>query len=177
MNYEIITGDVLECAADVLVSTANPWLNMSGGVNGAIFAKCGDGIQAELREHQCLAGKPDLPAGSVVRTSAGPLAFRHIIHAVAIDPFYDSSIEIVRDTLIAVFDLALKLKVSTIPTPTLATGYGRMTIEDFGAAFTPLIVEPRFNFDAVTIAVRYTVDASILKSIFESDAPGYTVLR
>ena len=37
MNVVVTVGDVLDAAADVLISTANPWLNMSGGVNGAIL--------------------------------------------------------------------------------------------------------------------------------------------
>ena len=36
MNVVVTVGDVLDAAADVLISTANPWLNMSGGANGAI---------------------------------------------------------------------------------------------------------------------------------------------
>ena len=36
MNVSVGVGDVLDASADVLISTANPWLNMSGGVNGAI---------------------------------------------------------------------------------------------------------------------------------------------
>ena len=36
MNVVVTVGDVLDASADVLISTANPWLSMSGGVNGAI---------------------------------------------------------------------------------------------------------------------------------------------
>ncbi len=36
MKIIINVGDVLCVPADVLISTANPWLNLSGGVNGAI---------------------------------------------------------------------------------------------------------------------------------------------
>jgi O-acetyl-ADP-ribose deacetylase (regulator of RNase III) len=36
MKIIIKVGDVLSEPADVLISTANPWLNLSGGVNGAI---------------------------------------------------------------------------------------------------------------------------------------------
>jgi len=36
MEIEIKTGDVLDEHADVLIATANPQLNMSGGVSGAI---------------------------------------------------------------------------------------------------------------------------------------------
>lgn len=164
MDTKIIVGDVLACSADVLISTANPWLNMSGGVNGAILAQCGDEIQAELREHQRLTGKPAIPAGSVVRTSAGSLDFQHIIHAVAIDPFYDSSVEIIQATLTAAIDLAIELKAKTIATPMLATGYGRMTTKQFATAFAPLLDDPRYRFNTVTIVVRRAEDADVLNS-------------
>ena len=45
MQIHIQVGDVLEAAADVLISTANPWLNLSGGVNGAILSAAGPAIQ------------------------------------------------------------------------------------------------------------------------------------
>ena len=50
MNVVVTIGDVLDTAADVLISTVNPWLNMSGGVNGAICER-EPGIQRELRAH------------------------------------------------------------------------------------------------------------------------------
>jgi len=33
MDIQVKVGDVLDEQADVLICTANPWLNMSGGVN------------------------------------------------------------------------------------------------------------------------------------------------
>ncbi|HBE68552.1 MAG TPA: Appr-1-p processing protein, partial [Planctomycetaceae bacterium] len=63
MIVQVSVGDVLAAAADVLISTANPWLNMSGGVNGAIRER-EPGIQAELRAFLASRGKPALPAGS-----------------------------------------------------------------------------------------------------------------
>ena len=95
MNVVVTVGDVLDAAADVLISIANPWLNMPGGVNGAICER-EPAIQFELRDHLESVGESAIPACSVVRTSAGNLPFSHIIHAVAIDPFYDSSPQIVR---------------------------------------------------------------------------------
>jgi len=88
MNIVATVGDVLNAPADVLISTANPWLNMSGGVNGAIRER-EPSVQSELRAHLESIGKSAISAGSVVRTSAGTLSFSHIIDAVAIDPFYD----------------------------------------------------------------------------------------
>ena len=74
MNVVVTVGDVLDAAADVLISTANPWLNMSGGVNGAICER-EPAIQFELRDHLESVGESAIPACSVVRTSAGNLPF------------------------------------------------------------------------------------------------------
>ena len=163
----VTVGDVLDCAADILISTANPWLNMSGGVNGAIRERCPD-IQLELRAHLKSIGKSAIPPGTAVRTSAGSLRFSHIVHAVAIDPFYDSSLELVGNTLTAAFDLACSLDARTVSLPALATGYGPMTIADFARAFSASVVD-RYDLDTVTIVVRSAENAETIRSVF-SDA-------
>ena len=123
MQINTIVGDVLEARADVLISTANPWLNLSGGVNGAILTQAGQTIQDELHAHLIQQNASAVPAGSVVQSKAGVLPFRFILHAVAIDPFYDSSIELVRRTVETAFEMAVHRDARTISMPTLATGY------------------------------------------------------
>ena len=149
MNVVVTVGDVLDAAADVLVSTANPWLNMSGGVNGAIRERDPE-IQSELRAHLESICESAIPAASVVRTSAGSLPFSHIIHAVAIDPFYDSSHQMVSDTLSATFNLAVSLGAKSVVMPTLATGYGPMTIAAFARAFADSVLgrEPEVRIES-----------------------------
>ena len=163
MNVVVTVGDVLDAAADVLISTSNPWLNMSGGVNGAIRER-EHSIQPELRAHLESVGESAIPACSVVRTSAGDLPFSHIIHAVAIDPFYDSSHQIVADTLTAAFNLAVSLDAKTIAMPTLATGYGPITIDVFARAFADAVVG-RFPIETVTIVVRSDENAGTINSV------------
>lgn len=154
MQINIQVGDVLEVAADVLISTANPWLNLSGGVNGAILSSVGPTIQEELHAYLKSQGISAVPAGTVVQSRAGNLPFNCILHAVAIDPFYDSSVDLVRETVVAALELAIKAGAKTISTPTLATGYGPMSIADFGTAVAPLAGEPRFDGLSLTIVVR-----------------------
>ncbi len=166
MNVVVTVGDVLDAAADVLISTANPWLNMSGGVNGAIRERAPD-IQSELRSHLESIGESAVPAGTVVRTSAGPLPFAHIIHAVAIDPFYDSSHQIVADTLTAAFNLVVSLNAKSVSLPTLATGYGPMSIDAFARAFADSVLG-RFPIDTVTIVVRSDETAATINSVIAS---------
>ena len=98
MQIHIQVGDVLEVSADVLISTANPWLNLSGGVNGAILSAAGPVIQDELHAFLKRQGVSAVPAATVVQSQAASLPFRFILHAVAIDSFYDSSIELVPNT-------------------------------------------------------------------------------
>ena len=163
-DITVIVGDALDVAADVLISTANPWLNMSGGVNGAIVER-EPGVQSELRAHLESIGESAIPAGSVVRTSAGSLPFSHIIHAVGIVPFSDSSHQLVTETLTAAFSLAVSLGAKSIAMPTLATGYGPMTIDEFARAFVDAGLD-RFPLDSVTIVVRSVENAATINSVF-----------
>jgi O-acetyl-ADP-ribose deacetylase (regulator of RNase III) len=39
MTLTVLVGDVLDAVADVLIATANPWLQMTGGVNLAIILR------------------------------------------------------------------------------------------------------------------------------------------
>tara|TARA_R110002049_G_scaffold288423_1_gene470928 strand:+ start:110980 stop:111501 length:522 start_codon:yes stop_codon:yes gene_type:complete len=154
MQIKVEVGDVLEVDADALISTANPWLNLSGGVNGAILSAVGSTIQEELHSYLKSQGVSAVPAGTVVQSNAGNLPFDCILHAVAIDPFYDSSVDLVRETVVAALDLAIEAGAKTISTPTLATGYGPMSIADFGTAVAPLANEPRFDGLSLTIVIR-----------------------
>jgi O-acetyl-ADP-ribose deacetylase len=129
-------GDLLDEVADVVVSTANPWLKMSGGVNGAILLRGGEVIQEELRAYLRDCGRSAVQPGSVVVTGPGPLRAKHLLHAVAIDPFYDSSIEIVRQTVECVLKTARRLGAKTVAMPALATGYGHLSMEQFAEGFS-----------------------------------------
>ena len=58
---------------------------------------------------------------TVALTHAGPLTAKHILHAVAIDPFYDSSTEIVERTIRTALTMAKDLGAKTVAMPALAT--------------------------------------------------------
>lgn len=154
MKIIIKVGNVLAETADILISTANPWLNLSGGVNGAIREAVGPDLQTELHEFLKLKGLSAVPGGTVVRTNAYSLPFKHILHAVAIDPFYDSSADLVGATFAKALDMALDLHVLTVSSPTLATGYGPMSICDFGIAVAPVLKKPTLANLTLNLVVR-----------------------
>lgn len=154
MKIIIKVGDVLSVPADVLISTANPWLNLSGGVNGAIREAVGPDLQTELHEFLKQQGTSTLPAGTVVRSNAYTLPFIHILHAVAIDPFYDSSIDIVKLTFEKALQMAIELQAATVSSPTLATGYGPMSIGDFASAIAPVLKKSSLENLTLSLVVR-----------------------
>ena len=163
MQITINVGNVLTETADVLISTANPWLNLSGGVNGAIREVVGPELQSQLHQFLKDQGVAAVPAGTVVRSDPFGLAFKHVLHVVAIDPFYDSSIELVRSAFTRALEMAVDLSAQSISTPTLATGYGPMTISDFGIAIAPLLDDPRFAQMSLKIVLRRDEDAANLR--------------
>jgi len=168
-HVQISIGDVLTTPADVLISTANPWLNMSGGVNAAIRER-DPSIQDELRACLQKLDKSAVPAGTVVATSAGNLPFSHILHAVAIDPFYDSSVEIVAATMESAFTQARALSAHSVSMPTLATGYGHLSVEDFGRALVRVMAAPPI-IQRLTVVVRSTENADILRRLIDQAQP------
>src|SRR5262249_47452628 len=101
MQIEILVGNILDVPADVLISTANPWLQMTGGVNLAIMVRPkGEFVYDELQRHLLSTGKRFVDPGTIVRTGPGSLPVKHILHAVSIDPSYDSSITLVAETIV-----------------------------------------------------------------------------
>jgi O-acetyl-ADP-ribose deacetylase len=113
-------GDITQVAADALVNAANTALAGGGGVDGAIHRAGGPSIMAECRR---IGG---CPTGSAVRTGAGRLAARYVIHAVA--PIYHGRPEdaaLLRSAYAASLRLAEEADLRTIAFASLGTGvYG-----------------------------------------------------
>lgn len=136
MEIEIEVGDILDVRVDALICSANPLLRMTGGVNGALLQRGGIEVQRELEAHLARVGRTWVPPGTVVRTGPGPLEVGCILHAVAVDGFYRSDVERVRRTLVEAFRLAAEEGATTLATPSLATGYGPLSIGDFARALS-----------------------------------------
>lgn len=138
-KWEVFVGDLLDQTADAFLCTANPWLNMTGGVNGAILGRGNVEIQREL--HAFLAKQPKkfVPPATIVETSPGNLSTKHIFHCVSIDGFYHSSSALVTQTVEAALTKAAQRDCETIVMPTLATGYGPLNMTQFANGLRPLL--------------------------------------
>jgi len=72
----LMQGDITTLDTDAIVNPSNTSLALGGGVSGAIRARGGDEIQAEMDK---LGG---CPVGGARVTGAGRLKARYVIHAV-----------------------------------------------------------------------------------------------
>jgi O-acetyl-ADP-ribose deacetylase len=135
MDVEVLVGNLLDVPVDVMIATANPWLQMTGGVNLKIILRPrGELVHEELQTHLRTSGGRFVPPGTVVRTGPASLPVRHILHAVAITLEYLSSVELVHDTIVTALTQARDLGARTVSIPALATGFGPLSMEEFAEA-------------------------------------------
>ena len=163
MRVTVKQGDVLDEIVDVLICTANPTLGMSGGVNGALLQRGGSGIQAELKQY--LVGRHILSVerGAVVRTGPGPLAVKHILHAVGVNAFYESSVDVIAALLKKALSEAAGLGARTVATPAIATGYGPLSMSDFGAGLASAISGSYPGIEELRVVLRDSDDAALIR--------------
>ena len=165
MKIDVIVGDVLDVTADVLIATANPWLQMTGGVNLAILLRPqGELVHEELQRHLPATGRRLVEPGTVVRTGPGSLPVKHVLHAVAIDPSYDSSVELVTATLGKALALARNLGARTVSTAALATGFGPLSMADFAEAVAQVAQQDWSPLETLTVVLRQQEDAEVVRS-------------
>jgi O-acetyl-ADP-ribose deacetylase (regulator of RNase III) len=166
MTVSVNHGDILREHADVLICTANPQLNMSGGLNGEILLRGGTDIQRELKDHLRRLGESCVEPGAVVATSAGPLtSFKHIVHAVAIDGWYQSREELIETAVRNALSAAANLQAQTVALPGLAMGYGRLPAELFAAGLRAAIAREYPPIRKLHVVLRQEADAVAVRRI------------
>jgi O-acetyl-ADP-ribose deacetylase (regulator of RNase III) len=172
MEVEVLVGDVLAVPADVLISTANPWLQMTGGVNLKIILRPrGERVHEELQRHLHATGRRYVEAGTVVRTGPGSLPVRHILHAVSIDPSYCSSVDLVAETIVRALGMARELDARTVTIPALATGFGPLSMEEFAQALCRAVARDWSPLESLKVVLRQEQDADTLRAVLAGPTP------
>jgi O-acetyl-ADP-ribose deacetylase len=160
MKVEILVGNIVDIPADLLISTANPWLQMTGGVNLAIIVRPkGEFVHEELQQYLRSTKKRYVDPGTVVRTGPGSLPVKHILHAVSIDPSYDSSIQLVEDTIVKALTQARELKARIVTLPALATGFGPLSMEEFAIALRQALTRDWSPLETLKVVLKQEADA------------------
>jgi len=76
----LVHGDITDQSVDAIVNAANSGLRGGSGVDGAIHRRGGPDIMAECRA--IIARIGELEDGDAVRTTAGRLNAKHVVHTV-----------------------------------------------------------------------------------------------
>jgi len=166
MNVEVLAGNILDEPADVLIATANPWLQMTGGVNlGIIVRPQGELVYEELQRYFGDSGQKTVDPGTVVCTGPGSLPVKKILHAVSIDPSYDSSIDLVRDTIVRALSLSQQLNARTVTLAALATGFGPLLMEEFALALRQALQQDWTPLETLKIVVKHEAEAAKIREV------------
>lgn len=170
MNVIFKVGNIVEERADGLVCSGNVKLNMSGGVNGALLQGGGEAMQAALHAFLKSQGRAYVEPGFAMRIGPEPFHFKSIVYTVAIDPFYDSSVELVVKSLANAFSILAEDGCETVAVPALATGYGHLGKADFGGALRLCLAKRDWPFQEVRVVLKSDIDQAEVQSGYSRPA-------
>jgi O-acetyl-ADP-ribose deacetylase (regulator of RNase III) len=123
MDYDIVDGDLLEQAADVIVNAWNRnvipwWLLIPQGVSGAIKRRAG------LDPFRELGRAGPMTLGGAVLTSAGRLPYRGVIHVAGINLLWRASERSIRQSVENALALSRDHGFDRVALPVIGAGSG-----------------------------------------------------
>jgi O-acetyl-ADP-ribose deacetylase (regulator of RNase III) len=155
-RWHISNADILDVDADGLICSANPNLNLSGGVGGAFLLRYGSEMQDFLYDYLRSSNQRVIKPGTAIVAPSFGSRFTAIAHAVAIDVFYDTNADLIRATYESAINQLAAASCRTIAAACLACGYGRCSTQMFLRAITPLIANSFNGIDTITLATTNT---------------------
>ena len=139
MRWTLRTGNILDESADMLVCSANPHLTLSGGVGADLLARYGPAMQSALEQIVRARTPHFIPRGEVIPYTDPTLPYRAILHAVAIDGWYNSSPQIIEQTVTKSLNMAAGYGARRVALAALATGFGHLSLAEFADGIRPLL--------------------------------------
>lgn len=128
MNVEVKKGDLADEEADAIVSPANSYIVMGGGVAGWIKKRGGSLIEEEAR------GKAPVKVGRAIITGAGRLEAKHVIHSPTMDIPGRTDAENVYLATVAALRCAHENGLKSICFPGMGTGVGGVRLKEAARA-------------------------------------------
>lgn len=155
MHWRLLHANLLDQPADVLICSANPILNLSGGVGADLLNRYGQSLQDELRKYLSSRKLRYVQPCDVVPTFSGNTPYKVILHAVAIDAFYDTSAQWVAAATRKALEIAAEHGAKRVALAALATGYGRMPMVEFAEGLRPLLALDFLPIEEVVLCLRH----------------------
>lgn len=163
MRWSVRVGDLLDVSAEVLVCSANVWLNLSGGVGGEFGRRYGTGMQEELHGYLKSRGLNFVGRGEVVEMPACGSPYRAVLHAVGVDAAYETSAGVVAEVLGESLSRAAALGARSVAMAAVGTGYGRLSMREFARGLETVMGREYPPVERVMIGVRSGYDAEELR--------------
>ena len=125
MSVSVFAGDLVDADAEVVCTSTNPRLSLMMGTGASVRERGGFEV---LRECEAIArARGPLSAGTVVRTTAGTLPHRFVLHCVASDATHRSSPEVI--TACVLNALTAARDCSSIAMPVFGSGHARVRFD------------------------------------------------
>ena len=137
----------------MLVCSANPHLTLSGGVGADLLARYGTAMQVALEKVVRQRTPHFIPQGEVIPYTDTVLPYRAVLHAVAIDGWYDSSPRIIKQTITTALRMAAGYAARRVALTALATGFGHLSLAEFADGIRPLLDQVYPPIDEVCICL------------------------
>ncbi len=128
MEVTVVEGDLLAQDVEVIVNAWNRniipwWLLIPQGVSGAIKKKAGLAPFREVAKHG------PIPLGQAVRTGAGKLPHKAIIHVAGINMLWRSSERSIKDSVRNAMADAIEHADASVAFPIIGAGSGGAKLE------------------------------------------------
>jgi len=107
-----------------------------------------------LHRHLPEQGPRFAKPGDVVVTHPTNTPYKAVLHAVAIDAFYDSNVELITETVRRALRLAAHEGARSVALTALATGFGHLSIGHFAEGLRPVLEERLSPVEVVIVAVQ-----------------------
>jgi O-acetyl-ADP-ribose deacetylase (regulator of RNase III) len=171
---DLVQGDITRQRVDVIVNAANTGLVGGGGVDGAIHRAGGPAIMAECDKLRAAEDGTPCPTGSAVRTTAGRLQAKAVIHTAG--PRWRGGVRGEAEQLASCYRSCLELARAhgyrTLAFPSISTGiYGYPLEEAAGVAIRAVRACVQAHADAFDV-VRFVLfspsDLEIYRRVLRS---------
>lgn len=152
-NWLLKQKNILDEPAEVLICSANVNLLLSGGVGADLLARYGNVMQEALLAHLQKREPHCAQRGEIIQYSGSEMPYRAVLHAVAMNGWYESSPEIITDIVRRALKIAAERGARKVALTALATGFGRLTFAEFAQGIKPLLRESSPPIDEVVVCL------------------------
>src|SRR6202158_118654 len=128
-------GDLTEMDVDAIVNAANNFLQLGGGVAGAIRRTGGEAIQ---RECDAIG---TIPIGGAAITSGGNLRARHVIHSASMQLGGETTARALRTSTAHSLRIASERQLRSIAFPAVGTGIAGFPVSECAQIMLSEVVE------------------------------------